>query len=44
MRLVLAMLVLFSHGFAVGGYGLDSLGTFSGETISLGSMAAHGFL
>ena len=43
MRLVLAMLVLITHGFAVGGFGPDPLEAFSGETISLGSMAVHGF-
>ena len=43
MRLALAMLVLVSHGFVVGGYGLDPLESFSGGTIALGSMAVHGF-
>ena len=43
MRLVLAMLVLITHGFAVGGYGPDPLEVFSAGTISLGSMSVHGF-
>ena len=43
MRLVLAMLVLISHGFIAGCYGPDPLETFSGGTISFGPMAVHGF-
>ena len=43
LRLALAMLVLISHAFAVGGFGDDPLEIFSGGTISLGSMAVQGF-
>ena len=43
LRLVLAMFVLISHGFAIGGYGDDPLERFSAGTRSLGSMAVHGF-
>ncbi len=43
MRLMLAMLVLITHGFIVGGYGPDPLEVFSGGTISLGVMAVHFF-
>ena len=43
VRLALAILVLITHGFAVGGYGGDPLERFSAGTISLGSFAVHGF-
>ena len=39
LRLALAVLVIFSHSFPLGGFGLDSLAVFTGGRYAIGSLS-----
>lgn len=43
LRLFLAASVIYSHGYALGGFGQEPLGLLTDKQMSLGSLAVHAF-